>query len=286
MPQWYASVRAQTDQDYQLWIGIDTIAVDTVKDAMGADPNAIWVSGASGDTPAQVRQRALEAISEVCDGVVLVDSDDILHPSRVIAARVALHVSDLAGCAVRLVDHRGRDLALTMELPSRTGPEDVLPRNNVFGFSNSAFRSDLLRRCLPIPADVVLVDWFLATRAWLVGAKLAFDSEVRMDYRQYGANMARVVFPYSAEQVIQDTERVRHHFQVLQTNPMAGAIAERFSSIERIARDVETFYEQIVRQPMPLERYVQALNRLQLAPLWWASVAHPLLKQMWAPTGR
>jgi hypothetical protein len=286
LQQWYASVRDQTDQDYQLWIGLDAIAVDTVKDAMGADPNAIWVSGASGDTPAQVRQRALGPISEACDGVVLVDSDDILHPSRVAAARVALRTGDLAGCALRLVDQHGCDLGLRMQLPPQAGPEDVLPRNNVFGLSNSAFRSDLLRRCLPIPADAVLVDWFLATRAWLFGAKLTFDSAVRMDYRQHGANTARAMSPYSAEQVVQDTDRVRHHFQILRASAMASVVAARFISVERVATDVETFYEQVVRQPIRLEQYVHALNNLELPPLWWTSVAHPLLKQMWGPTGR
>ena len=251
---WYGSVCAQTDPDYQLWIGLDAIAVDAVKDLIGADPNANWVSGAPGETPAQVRHRALGQISEVCDGVVLVDSDDILHPSRVAAARVALRTSELTGCALRLVDQNGDDLGLTMQLPPRTGPEDVLPRNNVFGFSNSAFRSDLLRRCLPIPADTVLVDWLLATRAWLFGARLTFDSAVRMDYRQHGANMARTLSPYSAEQVVQDTDRVRHHFRILCTSPMAGVVAERFASVERVAIDIETFYEQVVRQPMQLKQ--------------------------------
>ena len=148
---WYRSVLEQTDQDYQLWIGLDTIGVEAAKDAMGADPKATWVAAASGDTPAQIRQRALAQIVERHDGVVLVDSDDVLHPSRVASARAALQTSDLAGCALRLVDQQGRDLGMTFGLPPQARPEDVLPRNNVFGLSNSAFRSDLLRRCLPIP---------------------------------------------------------------------------------------------------------------------------------------
>ena len=87
-------------------------------------------------------------------------------------------------------------MGMTFGLPPRAEPEMCFPRNNVFGLSNSAFRSDLLRRCLPIPADAVLVDWFLATRAWLMGARMAFDPEVEMDYRQYGGNMARVGPPF------------------------------------------------------------------------------------------
>ena len=280
---WYRSVLEQTDQDYQLWIGLDTIGVEAAKDAMGADPKATWVAGASGDTPAQIRQRALAQIVERHDGVVLVDSDDVLHPSRVASARAALQTSDLAGCALRLVDQQGRDLGMTFGLPPQARPEDVLPRNNVFGFSNSAFRSDLLRRCLPIPDSAVLVDWFLATKAWLYEARLAFDAVVRMDYRQHGANTARVRPPFSRQQIIEDTERVRHHFRLLRVAPAAGGNSERLAAIERVAADIELFFRDIVLQPEKLDQYVEAVNLLNPAPLWWSCVAHPMVRHMWTP---
>jgi hypothetical protein len=281
LSDWYRSVMGQTDQDYQLWIGLDAIGVGAAKEAMGADPNATWVVAGSGDTPAQIRQRALAQIAEACDAVVLVDSDDVLHASRVASARAALQTSDLAGCALRLVDQGGRDLGLTFGLPPRARPEDVLPRNNVFGLSNSAFRSDVLRRCLPVPADVVLVDWFLATQAWLYGARLVFDDVVRMNYRQHAANMTRVRYPFSRHQVIEDTERARHHFQILRAIPIKNYKADRRAELEQVAMDVESFYRHVVLRPAQLECYVQALNALEPAPLWWSSVAHPSLSQMW-----
>jgi hypothetical protein len=194
-----------------------------------------------------------------------------------------LHASDLAGCALRLVDAQGRDLGKVFGLPEQRRPDDVLPRNNIFGLSNSSFRSDLLRRCLPIPAAVVLVDWFLATRAWLSGASLAFDPEVGMDYRQHGANMARVRPPFSQHQVCQDAQRVRQHFQIVRTVPLERARADRFAELARVAADIESFYSHIVLQPVRLDRYVQALNLLEPAPLWWSCVAHPALQQMWTP---
>jgi hypothetical protein len=221
-------------------------------------------------------------IVEACDGVVLVDSDDVLHASRVASARKALQSSDLAGCSLRLVDRQGSDLGLTLGLPPHTRTEDVLPRNNVFGLSNSAFRSDLLRRCLPIPASVALVDWFLATRAWLYGARLAFDAAVRMDYRQHGANMARVIPPFTLDQVIRDTERVRQHFQILRATAMRDCMAGRLAGLELVAADVEAFYRDVVLQPAHLDSYVQALKALEMPPLWWSCVAHPSLKKMWS----
>ena len=283
---WYHSLLEQTDQDYQLWVGLDTLEADAVMEAMGGNLKAVWVSAATGDTPAQIRQRAFALIVEEYDGVVLVDSDDVLHPSRVAAARSALQESDLAGCALRLVDQKGRDMGLNFNLPPQTNPQDVFPRNNVFGLSNSAFRSDLLRKCLPIPACAALVDWFLSTKAWLYGAGMVFDEAVRMDYRQHSANMALVRPPFSGEQVISDCERVRHHFQIILNSPVAECIPERLEKVERVAADVELFYQKIVLQPEMLFSYVKSLNKLNLAPVWWSCVAHPLLSNMWSSTRR
>lgn len=278
---WCRSVLEQTDQDYQLWIGVDALEPGTVKKALGASIKARWVAAASGETPAQIRQRVWSQIVRTCDGVVLVDSDDILHPSRVAAARAALQTSDLAGCALRLIDQQGGDLGSTFGLPAQVRPENVFPRNNVFGLSNSAFRSDLLRRCLPILASVVLVDWFLSTKAWLVGATLSFDPVARMDYRQHGANMAKVRAPFDSNQVARDAERVRQHFQMIVSRPLEGSIPERLAEIEGAAADVELFYRQVVLQPKHLESYVRKLNKLDPAPLWWSCVAHPSLNEMW-----
>ena len=281
LKDWCRSVLEQTDRDYQLWIGVDALEPGTIKEALGASVKAIWVAAASGETPAQIRQRAMSQIVRTCDGVVLVDSDDILHPSRVSAARTALQTSDLAGCALRLVDQQGRDLGTTFGLPAQARPENVFPRNNVFGLSNSAFRSDLLRRCLPIPTAAVLVDWYLSTKAWLFGASLSFDPVARMDYRQHSANMAKVCAPFKSAQVARDTERVMQHFQMICSTTLEDCIPERISKTERVAADVEFFYRQIVLRPNRLEDYVRKLNDLDPAPLWWSCVAHPSLNQMW-----
>ena len=261
---------------------MDKLGSESVQKLIGCDPDANWVIAPSGATPAQIRQEALARIVETCSGVVLVDSDDLLHPSRVAAARTALQRSDLAGCALRLVDQHGKSLDLTFDLPSQLEPEGVFPRNNIFGFSNSAYRSSLLKRCLPIPADAVLVDWYLATRAWLLGAKLAFDHVPRMDYRQHAANTARVRSPFSRDQVISDTGLVRRHFELVLADPAGEFMADRYAALKRVAKNIEEFYCQVVLRPAQLDRYVEAVNALQPPPLWWSCVAYPALAHMWS----
>lgn len=282
LADWYRSLVDQTDQDFQLWIGLDALECEAVQKLLGPGLKATWIVARHGATPAQIRQEALAQIVKACSGVVLVDSDDVLFPSRVASARADLKSCDLAGCALCLVDQRGNDLGLTFGLPPQLGLDGVLPRNNIFGFSNSAFRSDVLRKCLPIPAGAVLVDWFLATRAWLLGATLAFDTVPRMGYRQHPANTARVRFPFSRDQVISDTALVRHHFTLLLAEPVTGAAVDRIALLMRVADDVEAFHRFVVLSPTRLEHYVDALNALQPAPLWWSCVAYPALGHMWS----
>ncbi len=281
LPSWYESVRGQTDQDFQLWIGVDGLEIAHVEKLMGSRPRVNWVPAEAGDSPALVRQRALTQIVDACDGVVLVDSDDLLHPTRVAAARRDLRAADVTGCALSLVDERGANLGLVMGLPSGTAADSVLPRHNLYGLSNSAFRSDTLRRCLPIPAEVTLVDWFLITRAWSFGARLAFDAEVRMDYRQHGANTARTLLPFTAEQVRADTDLARRHFTLVRSHPADGAQPNRLEEIDRISADVEDFYTHVILDPERLDRYVAALNVAAPDPLWWADVAYPGLQYLW-----
>ena len=285
LADWYRSLRLQTDRDFQLWVGLDTLSVQAAEEAMGGDPDAIWVPAQDGDSPATIRQRALARIIEDHDQVVLVDSDDIMHASRVAAARASLEASDLAGCALRLVNERGESLDMTFKLPADTIPDDVFPDTNAFGLSNTAYRSSLLRQCLPIPADVALVDWYLSTRAWLLGARLAFDAHVAMDYRQHRTNMARVLGPFHEGRVIQDTKLVRQHFRLLGAAPIRGALPHRLAEVEHAAADIEAFYACVVLRPEILARYLRALNELSSPFLWWSWVANPLLRHMWT-TGK
>ncbi len=281
LADWYRSLLSQTDLDFELWVGLDTLSSAMVEDLLGIEAKAKWVAAPAGASPAEIRQLALSRLVESYDGVILVDSDDVLLPTRVEAARLQLAESDLAGCTLALIGEQGRELGLTFGVPMQVTADSVMPRNNVFGFSNSAYRTDLLQRCLPIPAGAVAVDWYLATRAWLLGARLAFDATPRMLYRQHPSNTARVRSPFGSSQIISDTNLVRSHFGLLQSNPIPGCVAERQKTVKKVTADVENFYQQIVLQPQHLDSYVQELNALEVAPLWWSCVANPALADLW-----
>jgi hypothetical protein len=285
LAEWYQSVLEQTDQDFQLWIASDHLTVEAVTQAIGRAPEARWIFAQPGDTPSQIRQQVLLRAIETSNCIVLVDSDDVLHESRVVAAREAIETADLSGCALRLVDAEGQDLGLTLGSSADIDADVFLPRHNIFGFSNTTYRSKLLQSCLPIPADVVLVDWFLATKAWLMGARLTFDPIVRMDYRQHGANMAPIRYPWDADQVVRDTKRVMKHFDLLLASPIENLIPDRWAMVQEVAADVQLFSERVLTRPDNLERYVRSLNGIEPRIVWWWDVAQPALQWMWKDNG-
>ena len=281
---WFRSVESQTDREFDLWIGVNGMDVSRAAHLVpgAARLRTTWVAGAAADRPAVTRQEALSRIIDAYDVVVLVDSDDVLHDSRVAAARALVATCDLAGCALRIVDAAGRDLGVTFGLEPEAVAADILPRQNVFGLSNSVYRSSVLRRCLPLPTDTLLIDWFLATRAWLLGARLDFDRSVQMDYRQHGRNTARVLGPFGALQVEQDTRRVAAHFRLVTRAPTEDCLPERLALVRDVAEDVDRFWRRVVQTPRALDSYVVRLNALHLPPRWWSWVAHPALSEMWA----
>jgi hypothetical protein len=280
---WYRSVEQQTALHAQIWIAVDGLSIDDVIAHLGASARVNWVQAEAGDTPALVRQRLLARVVETCEQVILVDSDDVLHPQRVTAACDRLRHSDLTGCGLRLVDAQGKPIINTiLRLPDNATPETVLPRHNVYGLSNTAWRSSILRNCLPIPDQVEIVDWYLATRAWLCGFQLDFDNTVYMDYRQHGNNMVCVQGPFTSEQVRRDTERVLHHFDMVQQTSLKNGLANRREQLAEVKEDVERFQYEVLMNGERLDRYVKALNSLPPQPLWWSAVAHPSLSTIWS----
>ena len=276
---WYESVLAQTDTNFDVWMGVDGLDIDAVIEAMGTDPSATWVMAARGDSPAQVRQQAIERMVNDYPAVVFVDSDDLLEPTRVEGARNALKTNDVSGCAMRLIDDGGNDLGIVSQPPAGNAAA-LLPRYNVFGLSNTAYRSQILRQCLPIPAQCVLVDWFLSTRAWILGARLDFDFICRMAYRQHPFNIAGVLPPFTPEQVVLDTERVLSHYTLILEN-VAELQPQHMIELETARNRALSFHSSIVNSADILHKYVQALNQLPLNHIWWETVSHPQLEYIW-----
>jgi hypothetical protein len=294
---WCDSVRRQSDRDFELWIGLDALAPAAMptpsfspawlEAEVGERIPVRWVVARPGDTPARLRQRALAEMVTIYDRIVFVDADDLLQHSRVAAAREALATCDVVACALRLIDEQGVDMGVTFGLescaPADRDPAALMPRANVFGLSNSAYRTSMLARCLPVPPDSVLIDWLLASRAFALGARLVWDRAPRMGYRQYAHNCTRMLGPFTAQDVLTAASLVTHHYRLLLDTPWSWPAGTR-QPFEIARRRAEAFYNVMRAGPDRLDRYTAALNGLPPRYVWWWTVAHPDLEDLWTPS--
>jgi hypothetical protein len=279
---WHASVLAQEDLDgVELCVGLDGLTPADVVRAAGGDVAARWLEHPAGTSPAAMRSAALGRLAAEYDVVVLVDADDVLASGRVGAARAALADADAAACALRLMDASGRDLGRTFCAEPMDDPAALLPRWNVFGLSNTAYRAETLRRCLPLPAECALPDWLLATRAWLAGAAMALDTVPRMWYRRHAANTAPAGRPFAPAEVLRATELVLGHYACLLDGawPMPPA---RRDELAAVRAGVRRFRRAMTASLPTLHRYVARLNDLPERPVWWWCVANPALEDLWS----
>ena len=273
----FESVAAQTDTNFDFWLGIDALRPEALGNASVLE-NAHFVMAEPGDTPSSLRGRAWTQIVALYDAVIFVDSDDVLYPGRVAAAKKQLELDDVGGCALDLIAENGAPLGVTFEAPLEHDWAELLPRCNVFGLSNTAYRCEVLAKTLPLP-EVAVVDWLVVTRAYLAGARLGFDAAPRMAYRQYRSNTAQVTPPFTPEGIARATAHVLKHLQYVVRGQSVNA--EQFGRFSQRLTEVQNFAERV--RGDTLTTYTQKLNaRTQPVYLWWACVAHEELAYLWS----
>jgi glycosyltransferase involved in cell wall biosynthesis len=273
---WYASI-AQWGEGLPLWIVLDQISPAAVSDAIGREPAARWVSVPPGAGIGAVRQAGIDAALKEHDAILFIDCDDELCRGRVERSVAALSTGDVVACHMTVIDEHGHPAGVDFGPAADADVESAIVRVNAFGLSNTAYRADLLSTLLPIPPSCDLVDWYLATVAWGAGARLTVDSHPGMKYRQYGRNVARVLPPFTREQVVTATVRVDDHYsRVLGRVTDVAARGKLTAAQVRIQR-----FRRWLADALAAERYIDALNRLPGPHLWWALVAHPQLEDLW-----
>lgn len=279
LPDFFSSLSNQTDKDFDLWIGLDRLREAELGGFLSEDYSVTCIERKNKESNVSLRQRVIGQMVEKYEGIVFLDSDDILLSSRISTACSALKHYDVYGCAMKIIDENGDDKKISFCMPYDAGISSLLPRFNIFGFTNTCYSSALLKDCLPFPPDCILLDWFIATRAWAHGARMVFDRVERMQYRQHSLNTARVLPPFTPEQIIKSTKLVLQHYDFVLHHIPELHEAKRVL-IEQAQSYVLSFYDSIM-QPEKLINYVRILNLLPPHHIWWSCVAHPELEAVW-----
>jgi hypothetical protein len=179
-----------------------------------------------------------------------------------------------------IVEENGSFTGLSFHPPALSEIPQMLARANIFGLSNTTYRTDMLRRLPPAPAQCRLMDWFMATAAWAQGASFSFEKTPQMQYRQYGQNTARILPPFTADDICRATALVVEHYKHVLAYIPEIPTATR-TALEAEQARVQRFADRIVQSLERIERYVTGINQLPATHIWWDYVAHPSLESQW-----
>jgi hypothetical protein len=269
---WADSVTAQTDEEFDLWIAVDNLDKTVIPKPR---ENIKWFTAQPKDTPAQIREAVFRDMLPYYDAIIFTDSDDVLLPKRVAAAKQGLQNADVYGCAMQLIDTDGKELGLEFNTP-RMDWKTLLVNQNAFGLSNTAYLTKTLKHCLDFPKHTVMVDWLMIMKAQQAKARLYFDTTPHMLYRQYENNTARVLSPYTEAQILKATELVLGHYEIC-TGRKSNV---KNPHLQKRQSEVVHFYRNIADEKV-LAGYTKALNAHKKVFLWWECVAHEKLSYIW-----
>jgi len=282
LEEWKHSVLNQQNQDFDVWVGVDGFSLSESKKLLqGLDCEKIIIN----DRPnlkAYIRKKVLAEIAEQYDAVILVDSDDLLSCSRVANAKEQLSHYDVTGCAMQLIDVTGKDLGISFGRHYSDFRLENIIQFNQYGLSNTAYRCQILKKCLHSPDECQLFDWFLITNAWSVGANIYFDPVERMSYRQYPNNTTKILMPFDNQDINYATECVLQHFSFLLENSKVLRKNNR-EIIQARKNSVDKFYNRFLNDQHFSKQYLHDYNELCQDKLWWSCVANPKLEALWNP---
>lgn len=262
------SIRAQTFPNWTLLArddGSSDATVGILDDCAARDPRIEVLRDEDGTLGVigNFSRLAGTALARGAGVVFFADQDDVWFPDKVArtlqemqAAETALGTSHptLVHTDLQLVDGAGRLLHPSFLQFQRIHDErsrpltTLLVQNYVTGCTVAANRA-LLRLALPLPADALMHDWWLALCAARCGS-IVFLAAATASYRRHGANTVtvrgfwRTLNPIRTSWTALWRTGVRNHVRaVRQAEALAARLAERAGGCSAAAAPVDDVNE-------------------------------------------
>ena len=186
------SMNAQIERNFDLIIvndGLNEVA-DIVRDFPLLDISIFNCE----KTPAKNREFGLRLVKKkgykYC---ILADSDDCFSENRVADSVKCLQNSDIVVNDLTISNSEGTILVekyfSKRLVDGYIIPCEFLREKNILGFSNTAFKTELIDSDIIIPEDLTIVDWYFYTLLLNKGCKATFTSNSITYYRQSDNNI-------------------------------------------------------------------------------------------------
>lgn len=193
--------------------------------------------------------------------IILADSDDFFSDNRVQKTKEILSQHEIVANEFDLVNINGKKIDsqyITHRLSNNSIIDfEFIKSKNILGFSNSAFRTNLLPENIEIPKDINVIDWFFYTILLYAGHKAVFSNEMTTYYRQYSENMLGINNETSENYEKKLALKAKHYKYLSSSIPEFEPLARKYSEVDNL-------------DDIQIESLLQ--NNKITHPLWWENI--------------
>lgn len=220
-------------------------------------------------TPSKIRFNLIKKVIDLgYENIIFSDCDDFFSKNRIEISVENLKKYDVVVNDLDVISERNNikeRLYLSNRFKNKTliNIDDIF-FSNMMGFTNTATRSNILKRILPnLKKESDTYDWYLWTNVLSLGCKTIFTNEASTSYRVYSENIAGLPQKISSAEIShQLLIKIAHYKSLINLDVEYKKIYNQLLNIEKKSKDQKWF-----------KVYVSKLKARQAKnPLWWENV--------------
>jgi hypothetical protein len=261
----FESIKKQTYKEFDLLIMNDGYIGDI--EQYGLENFSADVINICNKTPAEIRAEGINyALEKNYKIIVLGDADDYFSENRIQKSVELLKNYDIVVNDLTIVD-AGENNVIEGYLSSRINNKTEIPiefiyERNIFGLSNTAFRTNFLKKDFRLINDkVIAFDWLLFSGLLLEGGKAIFTDECISYYRVYDGNTIGLSNP-DEKKIILGLQVKKQHYNLLKNKNQE--YKKYYEGVVEIIKQIEVS-EEFKRNF--ITHYLQKHNLTNL--FWW-----------------
>ena len=220
-------------------------------------------------SPSQIRFNLIKKVIDLgYENVIFSDCDDFFSINRIEISVENLKKYDVVINDLDVISERN-NIKERLYLSNRFENKTLININDIFfsnmmGFTNTAARSNILKRILPnLKKESDTYDWYLWSNVLSEGCKTVFTNETSTSYRVYSENIAGLPQKISPAEISRQLLiKIAHYKSLINLDVEYKKIYNQLLDIEKKSKDKKWF-----------KGYVSNLKAGQAKnPLWWENV--------------
>lgn len=205
--------------------------------------------------------------------IVFGDSDDYFSENRIQRTVESLQSNDIVFNELVVFNKKYRiNNFLMNQIEKLDRIQETIYQGNVFGFSNIAIKSDIIKKKICFDENLIAVDWFFITTLLIQNNyQVKFLADVQTYYRQYNNNTIGLSMQLTEEKLILGIKVKEIHYSAITKYCNKHDLKNHFKIFENKLKQVQNLKEKLINNSFK-NKYIEIinLNFKELFTGWWS----------------